>query len=343
MEYIINPLKWNTSFAVPAEVVDKYLRLAGSVQLKVLLWLMRHSADEKTIDDMAKEIGVSAADCTDALTFWTETGVLIKNGNINEIKIAEEKTVFSEEIVVPEKNVEIKKTIEEIEYIKPSREQIYTRSEESAEIKFLFQEAQMRMGRTLGDRGQAILLMMHDDYGLPVEVIVTIIEYCTSIGKISNDYLLKIAKDWSSKEIDTLEKADEKINELKTADRMWNEFCLRTGVSNPRPTSVQRKYLNRWKNEYNFSMDMIHLAYEETADNIQKLSFQYMDKILVSWFNDGLKTPADVERAKQERKNQVSSVKNVSSKKRQTSYDIDEFMKQNEQKELVYKRKGGND
>ena len=51
MDLIINPSKWNKSFAVPSEVVDDYIRLAGSVQLKVLLWLMRHSSDEKSIDE----------------------------------------------------------------------------------------------------------------------------------------------------------------------------------------------------------------------------------------------------------------------------------------------------
>ncbi len=335
MDLIINPSKWNKSFAVPSEVVDDYIRLAGSVQIKVLLWLMRHSADEKSIDEMSKDVGVSVPDCNDALTFWKETGILIS--------CESEAVIVKTEVVKEEKKtVEDKKFLPEIEVVKPTVEQIVARGDESEEVRFLFNEAQLRLGKTIGHDGQAVLLMMHDAYGLPVEVIVTIIEYCVSVGKTSTSYIAKIGKDWCEREIDTLEKADEVINELKASDEMWGEFRLRTGISTPRPTSAQMKYLNRWKNEYSFSMDMIFLAYEETANNIQKMSFPYMDKVLKNWFEEGLRTPQDVAKVKQERINIVSSAKPEIKSKKKSSYNIDEVLKQNEESELVYKRKGDN-
>ena len=335
MDLIINPSKWNKSFAVPSEVVDDYIRLAGSVQIKVLLWLMRHSADEKNIEEMSKDLGVSVPDCNDALTFWKETGILIYCNA--------ESVVVNQEIVKEEKEpVEDKKILPEIEVVKPTVEQIVARGDESEEVRFLFNEAQLRLGKTIGHDGQAVLLMMHDAYGLPVEVIVTIIEYCVSVGKTSTSYIAKIGKDWGEREIDTLEKADEVISELKASDEMWGEFRLRTGISTPRPTSAQMKYLNRWKNEYGFSMDMIFLAYEETANNIQKMSFPYMDKVLKNWFEEGLRTPQDVAKAKQERINVISSAKPEVKTKKKSSYNIDEVLKQNEENELVYKRKGDN-
>ncbi len=335
MDFIINPSKWNKSFAVPSEVVDDYIRLAGSVQIKVLLWLMRHSSDDKNIEEMSKDLGVSVPDCNDALTFWKETGILI---------CCESETVVAKTEVVKEekKPVEDKKFLPEIEVVKPTVEQIVARGDESEEVRFLFNEAQLRLGKTIGHDGQAVLLMMHDAYGLPVEVIVTIIEYCVSVGKPSTSYIARIGKDWGEREIDTLEKADEAISELKASDEMWGEFRLRTGVSTPRPTSAQKKYLNRWKNEYGYSMDMIFLAYEETANSIHKLSFQYMDTILKNWFAEGLRSPQDVAKAKQERLNIITSAKPEVKSKKKSSYNIDEVLKQNEENELVYKRKGDN-
>ncbi len=342
MDFIINPSKWNKSFAVPSEVVDKHIRLAGSVQLKVLLWVMRHSADEKSVDEMSKDIGVSAADCSDALTFWSEIGLLVPAGKDFAVEsIPEEK---DETPSVQTKKQDEKIVLPDIEAVKPTVEQIVARGDESEEVRFLFNEAQLRLGKTIGHDGQAVLLMMHDAYGLPVEVIVTIIEYCVSVGKTSTSYIAKIGKDWGEREIDTLEKADEVINELKASDEMWGEFRLRTGISTPRPTSAQMKYLNRWKNEYGFNMDMIFLAYEETANNIQKMSFPYMDKILKNWFENGLRTPSDVAKAKQERSAvSVQPVLKAENKQRKkSSYNIDEVLRKNEETELVYKRKGGN-
>ncbi len=339
MDYIINPMKWNKSFAVPAEVVDNYLRLAGSVQIKVLLWLMRYSADEKSIEEMSKDIGVSTADCSDALTFWTETGILIKSSDISEkdFKTEEKQAEKIDNTVLQNKAI-----VPEIEIVKPTAEQIAIRGDESEEIRFLFNEAQLRLGKTIGYDGQSALLMLHDSYGLPVEVIVTILEYCASVGKTSTSYILKVGKDWCEREIDTLEKADEVINELKATDELWNELRIKTGISTPRPTSSQMKYLNCWKNQYNFSIDMIYLAYEESANNIQKISFPYMDKVLQNWFKEGIKTPSDVNKAKQERSTQVVATKEKVTKKK-SSYDIDEFIKSNNSAQLVYKRKGDND
>lgn len=347
MRYIINPSKWNRAFAVPCEVVDSHIRLAGSVQLKVLLWLMRHSADEKNVEDMARDIGVSAPDCLDALTYWNEMGILVDEGesvNIVPDGKVREEIIENKEVGVIEKANE-KKNLPDIEAVKPTVEQIVARGDESEEIRFLFNEAQTRMGKTIGHDGQAVLLMMHDAYGLPVEVIVTIIEYCVSVGKTSTAYISKIGKDWGEREIDTLEKADEMINELKTADKVWKEFCTRTGISTPRATQSQMKYLNRWLNEYRFSMDMVILSYEEAANNIQKISFQYMDKVLKNWFEEGLTTPMQVLKAKEDRKNTLLSKKETSQKavRKKSSYNIDEILKENEETELVYKRKGGND
>lgn len=344
MNFLINPLKWNNSFAVPSEVVDKHIRLAGSVQLKVLLWMMRHSADEKNIEEMSADLGVPSADCADALTFWTEMGILVSKDKCEISMPVPEETVPVAIPAAPAKQEE-KKILPEIDIAKPTVEQIVARGNESEEVRFLFNEAQIRMGKTIGHDGQAVLLMMHDAYGLPVEVIVTIIEYCVSVGKTSTSYIARIGKDWGEREIDTLEKADEVICEMKASDEMWGEFKIRTGISTPRPTTAQMKYLSRWKTEYGFSMDMIFLAYEETANNIQKMSFPYMDKILKNWFENGLRTPSDVARAKQERNNittQQSAVKAEPVGKKKSSYNIDEVLRKNDETELIYKKKGGN-
>ncbi len=330
---------------MPTEVVDNYLRLAGSSQIKVLLWLMRHSADDKSVEEMSNDIGVSIPDCEDALVFWNELGILMPSGENVRYETKEEEKVETNLLAKRiESDVKEKKILPEIEAVKPTVEQIIARGDESEEIRFLFNEAQMRLGKTIGHDGQAVLLMMHDAYGLPVEVIVTIIEYCVSVGKTSTAYISRLGKDWGEREIDTLEKADEEINELKTADKVWNDFKLRTGISTPRATAAQMKYLQKWTVELGFSMDMIYLAYEEAANNIQKISFQYMDKVLKNWFAEGLKTRADVEKAKLERINAFATAKTFSAKKpkKKSSYDIDEILKENDETELVYKKKGEN-
>ena len=49
-----------------------------------------------------------------------------------------------------------------------------------------------------------------------------------------------------------------------------------------------------------FSDEMIALAYEICIDNTNKLSLEYMDRVLQSWQKGNVKTPADARRAQEQ-------------------------------------------
>ena len=328
MKYSVNPSAWGAIFPVPVQVVDEHIRLAGAVQLKVLLWLFRHIADNYDTDKMAEDLRISRPDAEDALQYWVQAGIICEDGRVAQ-------PVSTAQPII-EKEAPKQKKLPDLPYTKPNMEQIIARCEEEPEIRFLFSESQTRLGRTIGHDGQSTLLMMHDHYGLPIEVILMIVEYCSSTGKTSFSYISKMGQDWGEREIDTLEKADEQISALKTSDKLWTELRLMTGISTPKPTAPQVKFLNTWKNEYGYDIEMIYLAYEEMANNCTRLSFPYMDKVLQNWHSNGLKTPEDVENSKKSR-NKAS--KENAEKKTEASYDIDEFTRQALNKPLVYKKK----
>ena len=76
MSYQINLGEWNSVFAVPSSLVDKHMRLAGAVQLKVLLWVLRHAGEEFPVEKLAAAVGASPADTRDAMQYWVATGLL---------------------------------------------------------------------------------------------------------------------------------------------------------------------------------------------------------------------------------------------------------------------------
>lgn len=76
MDYQLNLGAWNAVFAVPSAVVDQHLKLAGSAQLKVLLWLLRHAGEDTGMEALAKAVGLSRMDAADALQYWVEVGIL---------------------------------------------------------------------------------------------------------------------------------------------------------------------------------------------------------------------------------------------------------------------------
>ena len=208
MSYSVNPSAFRSIFAVPAEIVDKHIRLANEHQLKVLLWILRNSPDNPDINAMCTALKINKDDAADYLQYWVLTGVILEEGkspdHIETVKLASSFSEVKKEDA-PQKTVEETK----ITHSKPSNSEIATRIGESPEIGHLFNEAQTKLGKTIGYDGQCTLLLLHDHYGLPTEVLFMLIEYCVSVGKTNYSYIEAVGKDWGNREVDTLEKAAE--------------------------------------------------------------------------------------------------------------------------------------
>ncbi len=332
MSFKIEPKMMESTFAVPSAIVDKHIRLANEHQLKVLLWILRRYPEEADFNKMCADLKMKPDDANDYLQYWILTGVINESGvavtnDSPSAKSAPEQTQL---------------TVVHEPFSAPTSAEISARIEESPEIGNLFDEAQTKIGRTIGYSGQCTLLMMHDHYGMPVEVIFMIIDYCVSIGKFSYGYIGKIAQDWFAKEIDTLEKAAEVISRLRNSNAVWKEFSIMAGLPNTQPTTKQAEYINRWNKEWKFSADMIFLAYENMVDHTQKFSLAYMNKVLQSWHESSISTPEAVKAANElhAAKAKANSTKTAKTKNTQeASYNLDEFKKESLFGDLTYERK----
>lgn len=311
MSYIFNSAVLGSMFAVPAQVVDNYIKLASASQLKTLLWICRHISEPIDAAKISQEIGYSVGDVEDALTVIAGWGVLIGTDvTVTPAPVSSEKPKITEQ----------PKHLEEIAASKPSSEQIMTRCKEDPEILAMFSDIEKMLGKTLGYDSRSTLLMMHDHYGLPIEVIYMLVDYCKSVGKSGFSYISKVGKTWGEREIDTIEKADEQIKILNSCNKLWKKFAEMAGIQNPRPTSSQSAYLRTWSVELKFNVEMIYLAYEEMLNHSTKISFPYMNKILMNWHSKGIKTPDDIEKEKEEYRRKKSPVTQAN-----VSFDINEI------------------
>ncbi len=341
MNYEINPYAYKNIFAVPSSVVDDNIRLANVVQLKVMLYMLRHPQQELSCEAVAEAIGSNRMDVEDAMVFWCERGLLIKNKeqakpllHIESVSQVKLEPTAQAEVKLPEKATP---KISDIPISRPSYEQIATRLQECKEFADLFAEAQQALGKTIGYDGQSVLIMMHDSYGLPFEVILMAVEYSVSQKKTGFSSIAKIGKAWSEKGIDTLEGAMEYIEEHNIINETWNKLRTLTDISNRTPTEKQRRMLTCWVKEYGYDADMIYYAYEESVDRTGKMSLPYMDKIIKNWHEKGVKTPMDIQKEKakwvEQRESQRPQKKSKQAKetpgllKDEPSYDMDAFTK----------------
>ncbi len=313
MSYKVNAAVWNGVFAIPNCVVDEHIKKAGGQQIKVLLFLLRHQGEEIDAKSVAKGTGIDLSDVKDAFQYWKEAGLVYEDGEIPpNVKKAEDKAALH---ALPD--------------VAPTYEQVAARTLEDANLRALFNEVQLKLGRTIGYGDQAKLLMMLDYYGLPVEVILTLVEYCVGKDKGNLAYISKVAKDWGEREINTLEKADAYLKAQKADEKLWKTFVAQFSTDAPQFTESRLAYLKHWRFDNKQSMELILLAYEKMIDNINKVNFKYIDTILESWKNDGIKKPQEVLQTEAKRRDNLNS---------QTSYDSDK-VRARAQAPIEYKRK----
>ena len=190
---------------------------------------------------------------------------------------------------------------------------------ESDEICFLMEEAQQILGRLINNGESATLLMLHDDYGLPVDVIIMLIQYAVGIGKGNLRYIEKVAINWADEEIFTHEQAEAKLRLLDERQQAWHTVEQALSIERRSPTQREIEYANRWVTEWKFPAELLHEAYERCVDQTGKVNLRYINKILENWQQKGVRS---LEQARQEQ-----TEKAAQQPQKQVTYDIDSFEK----------------
>ena len=336
MDFKANCGVWGNMFGVPCIVADNLLKLATGEQIKVLLYLLRNSGRNVSAEEISVNTGVSVQQAEDAVLFWQQVNVLSPEVpaisapksimTVPEVPVVKPEpavTASAPAAVVPPQPAkpEPQPPIRKREELKPS--EISVILSESPHIAELFKAAEATFG-SVNHTMQNSLIWMTNYLGLKAEVILTLLMYCKQNDKYSVAYMEKIAITWAEKEINTLEAAQEETERLSSSNDFTN-LIMKMFEMKRRPTTKQLEIAEQWRSA-NYPHELIHLAYEKTIEQIERLSFEYINSILVAWAANGYKTEDDVKRSEDEyKKNKKQSTPENSGKSGSESFDADKY------------------
>lgn len=333
MDYRLDIGMWNQVFAVPCALVDRHLKLAGKEQLQVLLFALRHAGEGFTPEGLAQALGMSAGQALDGLDYWCDRGLLSQSGR-ELLPVPQDDSLMANnqapQAAQPHATAEPEAPIQapaekpalppRKRLLRPDGEHLTARLAESENIRYLMQEAEATLGKTISPAMSALLLTITDDYGLPAEVTVMLLHYAQDVGRIGTSYIDSVARDWAESGIFSLEAAEEKLQQLTKARLAWGKVSAAAGLSKRSPSKSEEEKACRWVYEWGFSQEMLEAAYEACVDHTGKFSASYMDKVLTGWKGLNIK-----DRKTLEQHNQEMSIKKQSSASAEKSYDIDEL------------------
>lgn len=317
MEFKVNCGIWGAMFGVPIIVADNFLKLATGGQIKVLLYLLRYSGKMCSTEDISTNTGVSPEEAEEAVLFWQQANVLSPqtSGAPAPVPSLMAQPSQSVEATTPA----VQKSAEPAPDHKTnlSGQEIAAIMADSQDIRELFKITESILGGLKNSQMNSII-WMYDHLGLKKEVIITLISYCASIEKTNTAYVEKIASVWAENDINTMAAAQDEIQRM-SASRDYISGIMRAFEMTRRPTTKQAELIQQWKNA-GFSVELIRYAYEKTIERIDKLNFDYINKILLSWRDSGFTSVKDVQNTEIDYKKKKNSSSNGSN-----STDIEEY------------------
>lgn len=308
---------------IPNQFIDNYMPTANGTFVKVYLYLLRTMSSPVdipvTISSIADRLDDSEKDIVRALTYWEKVNLISlerdKNSEITSItindiysinKTTEEEYHEASYAATYENSQEIDSSPTPIEEDKPKPilnfdKPTYSDAQikqltDTDEVKWLLNIIEIYLERLIKPMDLQLILYLYESLGFSAELIMYLYEYCVSKGKKNSSYIEAVALSWAEEGIDSAQKA-----EASTALYNSNYTAINKAFGlNRSPGQVEKQFISKWLNKYEFSIDIIVEACNRTILSTQKPDFKYTDKILENWFKKGVKDISTISKLDEE-------------------------------------------
>lgn len=331
MSYQIDLGQWNSVFAIPSALVDKHIKLASEAQLKVILYLLRHSGEELSEESFTKALSLTSEEVKNALDFWKERGLIAQSGaHFAPAALTEQRETASHSSEKPKPEPEKHTAVSRA--IKPDSAFVAQIMQQDSNLVGLLDEAQTAFGKPLSPGDTATLVMLYTTFGLPCEVLALLITYVSSTSNPSIRAVERLGIAWSDKGIHTVEGAEAEIERLTASREAWGRVSALMGIRNVgKPTKSQQEHAYCWTVTWGFNDEMIIEAYERCVNTKGEYNIKYINAILKKWYEKRIFSLDELQKsesgAKKAAKSKPSSKGSVFSTEN-ASFDLSKYEKQ---------------
>lgn len=165
------------------------------------------------------------------------------------------------------------------------------------EIRELFFIAQQYLGKPLTRGEMQHICFYYDELHFSADLIDYLLEYCIGHNHKSFRYIDKVAMNWQEQGITSVRDARIAVGSYH---KEYYDILRCLGINNHHPVEGEIRIMKKWIETFHFPMEIIKEACERTVLGASKPTLHYTDSILTSWYRNGVKTLADIERLDRE-------------------------------------------
>lgn len=318
--------------SVPMEFIEHYMPSANPHFVKVYLYALskKDEMDHAIINiaDCAATLNMLGSDVDLSIRYWQSEGIL------HIVKVTQHPLGYEIHFILKSDSVIREDTPMQTSIaasIPEKSSSISHKISNSKELKTMLLLAQNILGKPLNPMETKTLFSLNEWLGLPVDVILMLLEYCASKQHTNMNYIEKIAISWHELGLNDVRAAENYINELSKQEVYDKKVKEILNIDEAKSFNLtERKHVSLWQEVYHTSFDLIALAYEYCMAQIGKMSIPYISAILKSWHEQGITSVMDAKHGNENYKSKAASVANGYASYHTSSlndYDYEEISK----------------
>ena len=298
------------------------VKRASLCDLKVL-WLICAKGGAAEIDELCAFAGASESEVISSLSYWRGAGVI-------EAELPK-STGKGQKKPEPQKGTpkKLSRTDEPPLY---TSEEIADVLEKNTDMASFIDECQRIIGKMFNIHEVKVLVELVDFLGLDFEYIMLVLTHCVSKGKTSMPYVRTTAYQLYNDGITSAEELSEELQRRERAASVEGRIRKLFGIGTRSLIADEKKAISAWVNHMNYPMEMVEKAYECAVEATGTATIKYVNRILERWFDESIRTIADVERdsrahelAMSVPKRQKKGAGKTEPPSQNSSFDTDEF------------------
>ena len=283
---------------LPDVFFTEYLSQSNGDYIKVYLYmffLSKYNKDIK-INDLSKKLALPFNVIQDAVKYWEDLGVITKKNtgfiinNLQEIelhKLYKPKVSLSSEDI--EKNAQSQSRARAIENINTSFFQGMMSPSWYSDIDLWFKK-----------------------YSFDEQVMIALFRYCFEKSALHRNYIQVVADAWFKNNIKTFNDLDYYFQKQEKINKIKKQIAKKLGLTRTL-SQYEEAYIEKWVVDFDYEFNVIEIALKRTTSKANP-TFDYIDKLICSWHERGLKTVEDVNKFLLEFKQKQKSVKELEKK-----------------------------
>ncbi|MDK2918886.1 MAG: hypothetical protein PWQ37_1619 [Candidatus Petromonas sp.] len=291
--------------------INDFMPMANGTYVKVYLLGYKYANDRDeniTVDNstIAKHLNIPLEDVLRAWDFWEAKGIIKKyskdSGDDNDyiVEFLSLRQLYIDNNYEPINSSQADKFSSSSSYSCSPEDLI--EANKIPEIKKMFYQIDQLKRRQLTPNERMSILEWIYNFNMDPDIIVKAFEYCIEKKNIKNiRYVGAVIRNWYDSGIISLEKLEEHLEQSDKRFIYYDKIFKSLGFNFRQPSQAEKEVMDTWIDEWNFSLDMILKACENSKKTSNP-NINYINSILLAWKKDGITTPEEAENRNREHK-----------------------------------------